>query len=151
MLNMDFKGLLESKPRNQYLLTIIDGYSRFPFVYPCPDTSTSSVIKCLRSLFALYGAPTYIHSDRRTLFISEQLRQFLHRQDGSSKNTTALFGKLFSWLRRIECAQSLTGESLLPESLGAIRTLFCSAMNATPRERSLPFQRRTSRGTLLST
>jgi hypothetical protein len=40
-------------------------------------------------------------------------------------------------------------EDLLPEALYAIRTLLCTATNATPHERFLPYQRRNSAGTSL--
>ena len=63
-LNMDFKGPLKSTNRNIYFLNIVDEYSRFPFVFPCKDVSTQSVIRCLCELFSLFGMPAYVHSDR---------------------------------------------------------------------------------------
>ncbi|MGL4483015.1 MAG: RNase H-like domain-containing protein, partial [Lactococcus garvieae] len=36
-LSMDFKGPLPSSTRNNYLLTIVDEYSRFPFAFACAD------------------------------------------------------------------------------------------------------------------
>ena len=39
-LNIDFKGPLPKSNKNRYILTIIDEYSRFPFAFPCPDTSS---------------------------------------------------------------------------------------------------------------
>ena len=44
-LNVDFKGPLETTNKNKYFLHIIDEWSRFPFVFPCPDVSTKSVIQ----------------------------------------------------------------------------------------------------------
>ena len=63
-LNIDFNGPLPSATQNKYFLTIIDEYSRFPFVFPCPNISSQTVIKCLNQLFSLCGTPGYIHSDR---------------------------------------------------------------------------------------
>lgn len=76
-LNIDFKGPLKSTNRNTYFLNVIDEYSRFPFVFPCKDVSTQSVIECLCQLFSVFGMPAYIHSDRGASFKSEGLCQFL--------------------------------------------------------------------------
>jgi len=46
-LNLDFEGPLQSNSNNNYLLVVIDKYSRFPFVFPCRDMATSTDIKCL--------------------------------------------------------------------------------------------------------
>ena len=40
-ISMDFKGLLPS--RNHYLLTIVNEYSRFPFVFPCPNMTAETL------------------------------------------------------------------------------------------------------------
>jgi len=45
-ISIDFKGPLPSTSQNHYFLTIVDEYSRFPFVYPCADTSSKTVISC---------------------------------------------------------------------------------------------------------
>ena len=76
-LSIDFKGPLPSASRNKYILTIVDEYSRFPFAIPCSDISTSTVIKCLDSVFSLCGMPGYIHSDRGKSFMSEEFINYL--------------------------------------------------------------------------
>ena len=53
-------------------------YSIFPFVYPCEDVSTTTVIKCLNDLFSIFGMSGYVHSDRGTSFMSQELKQYLH-------------------------------------------------------------------------
>ena len=60
-LGIDFKGPLPSATRNTYMLTIVDEYSRFPFVFPCPNMHTKTVIKCLEAVFSLCGMPSFIH------------------------------------------------------------------------------------------
>ena len=42
------------------MLTIIDKYSRFPFIIPCPDVTATTVIQGLCSLFAILGVPASI-------------------------------------------------------------------------------------------
>jgi len=63
-LSVDFQGLLPSNNQNKYFLNVVDEYSRFPFVFPCHDLSTESVIEALTSLSTVYGVPAFIHSDR---------------------------------------------------------------------------------------
>ena len=76
-LNMDFKGLLPSQSRNKYILTVIDEFSRFPFALPCSNMTTGTVIQCLVQLFSNFGISAYIHTDRGTSFMSEELKEFL--------------------------------------------------------------------------
>ena len=51
-LSLDFKGSLQSSTKNHYMLTIIDEYSCFPFVFPCAVIDAKTVISCLKELFA---------------------------------------------------------------------------------------------------
>ena len=69
-------------------MTIVDEYSRFPFVFPCRDLSTECVIKALTSLFTVYGMPAFIHSDRGASFMSRELREFLTSKGVSTSRTT---------------------------------------------------------------
>ena len=75
---MDFKGPLPSSSKNRYILTIIDEYSRFPFAFAGPILEASTVIKCLEQLFAIFGMPNYIHSDRGQSFMTKELNDHLH-------------------------------------------------------------------------
>ncbi|XP_059832284.1 uncharacterized protein LOC132397469, partial [Hypanus sabinus] len=88
-LSVDFKGPLPSTDRNVYFLSVIDEFSRFPFAIPCPDTTATSVIKALRQLFTLFGYPCYIHSDRGSSFMSEELRQYLLARGIATSRTTS--------------------------------------------------------------
>ena len=51
-LNIDLKGPLPSDTQNKYFHTIIDEYTRFPFVVSCPNISSQTVITCLNQLFS---------------------------------------------------------------------------------------------------
>ena len=68
-ISIDFVGPKPSSSRNKFLLTVVDEYSRFPFAFPTPDTSSRSVIKCLAELFSIFGQPSYVHSDRGSHFM----------------------------------------------------------------------------------
>ena len=76
-INIDFRDPLPSSNGNKYFLNIVDEYSRFPFVFPCSDISKSTVIKCLTTLFSLFGMPAFVYSDRGTSFMSHELQAFL--------------------------------------------------------------------------
>ena len=86
---MDFKGPLPSASTNKYILTIVDEYSRFPFVFPCKDVTTQTVIKCLTQLFSIFGMPGYVHSDRGSSFMSKELKDWLLSQKVPSSHTTS--------------------------------------------------------------
>ena len=87
-LNIDFKGPLPSATQNKYFLTIIDVYPTFPFVFPCPNISSQTVIKCLNQLFSLCGTPGYIHSDRGSSFISREIKEHLSQKGIATSRTT---------------------------------------------------------------
>ena len=87
-LSIDFKGSVPSNTPNKYLLVIIDEYSRFSFVFPCRDMTTSTVIECLDKLFTLCGTSVFIHSDKRPAFISHEFTSYLlQRRISSSKSS----------------------------------------------------------------
>ena len=63
-------GPLSSVTKNVYMLTIVDEYSRFPCVYPCPTTDTNTATSCLSQLSSLFGMSSDVHSDRGSSFMS---------------------------------------------------------------------------------
>ena len=159
-LNVDFKGPLKSNNQNTYLLNIIDEYSQFPFVFPCKDVSTQSVIRCLCQLFSLFGMPAYIHSDRGSSFMSGELRQFLLSKGIATSRTTpynpACNGQVEKYngtvWKAITMALKTRGlplthwQDVLPDALHSLRSLLCTVTNCTPHERFFKFERRSSTG-----
>ena len=87
-LNIDFKGPIPSTSHNKYLLTVMDEYSRFPFVFPCKDNSAKTVIACLNSIFVIFGTCSFVHSDRGSAFISTEIRQYLLSKNIAVSTTT---------------------------------------------------------------
>lgn len=66
----------KSKKGNAYILTIVDGYTKYLFVKAVKDTKTSSTIKVLESIFYDFGLPARIISDRGTSFTSASFKSF---------------------------------------------------------------------------
>ncbi|XP_059838259.1 uncharacterized protein LOC132400840 [Hypanus sabinus] len=162
-LIVDFKGPLPSTDRNVYFLSVIDEFSRFPFAIPCPDTTATSVIKALRQLFTLFGYPCYIHSDRGSSFMSEELRQYLLARGIATSRTTSYNPRgngqverenATVWKATLLALKSKglpvsRWQEVLPEALHSIRSLLCTSTNATPHERLFSFPRKSVTGTTL--
>ncbi|KAG8183811.1 hypothetical protein JTE90_027736 [Oedothorax gibbosus] len=164
-LNVDFKGPLPTTTKNRYLLTIVDEYSRFPFAFPCSDISTSTVIKVLTNVFSLFGTPAYIHSDRGTSFMSQELKSFLTSLGVAKSRTTAYNPQGNGQVERyngivwktVLLALNSKGlgterwEETLQPALHSIRSLLCTSTNATPHERMFNHPRRSFNGRSLPT
>jgi len=86
---IDLKGPLPSTSSQRYLSTVVHEYSRFPFAFPCFNVNAQSVIACLTQLFVLFGMPAYIHSDRGSAFLSQELITFLHERGVACSRTSA--------------------------------------------------------------
>ena len=160
-LSLDFKGPLPSTSKHTYMLTIIDEYSRFPFVYPCKDMLTDTVIKCLSDLFSVFGMPSYVHSDRGPSFMSGKLKSYLHSKGIATSNTTKYNppgngqcerynGIIWKAIRLSLYSQNLPvncWESVLPDVLHSLRSLLNTSINCTPHERMFQHNRRSCNGT----
>ena len=164
-LSIDFKGPLPSTSKNRYLLTVIDEYSRFPFAFACTSTNTDSVIQSLTQIFIVFGMPSYIHSDRGTSFLSKEVREYLTNLGIATSRTTPYHpqgngqcerynGIIWKHTLLALASRNLREsqwETVLPEVLHSIRSLLCTATNATPHERLFSYQRRTPSGHSLPT
>lgn len=162
-ISMDFKGPLPSTTRNKYILTVIDEYSRFPFAFACTDMTSSTIVSCLVELFSIFGLPSFVHSDRGSSFMSDELKQFLHNQgiatsrstpynpqsNGQVERLNATLWKSITLCLRSKNLELTQWELVLPEALHSIRSLLCTTTNATPHERMFSHNRRSSAGTSL--
>jgi len=159
-LNIDFKGPLPTTNQNRFMLVICDEYSRFPFAFPCRDVSAKSVVTHLRELFAVFGMPAYLHSDRGSAFMSHELKQFLHSKGIVTSRTTSynpacngqvekLNGTIWRSVNLALKTHKLPincWQDVLPDVLHSIRTLLCTSTNETPHERLFLFHRRSTSG-----
>ena len=153
---IDFKGPVKSNCRNCFLLVVVDEFSRFPFVFPCKNVSSQSVISCLTTLFSLFGLPGYVHSDRGAAFMSRELKNFLHSRGVATSRTTPYhptgnaqckrfnqtIWKTVQLLLKDKNLPEEQWENVLPDALHSIRSLLCTSTNSTPHERFLSFPRK---------
>ena len=164
-INIDFKGPLPTNNGNKYFLMVVDEYSRFPFVFPCPDVSTNTVLKCLTSLFSLVGMRAYVHSDRGASFMSRELREFLSSRGVASSRTTSynpegngqaercngVIWKGVTTSLKSKNPPLKNWQDVLPDVLHSVRSLMCTATNETPHERFFGFSRRSATGASIPT
>ena len=119
--------------------------------------------RCLTELFSIFGLPSYVHSDRGSSFMSEDVKQFFMRHGIATSRTTPYNPRGNSQCERyngiiwktVVLALEDRGLSInawpqvLPDALHAIRSLLCTATNATPHERMFAYERRTASGCAL--
>ena len=74
-VHVDFYGPL---PSGEYLLVLIDRYSRYPAVEIVRSTKASVVIPKFDKIFATHGIPFSITTDNGPPFNSEAYRRYLH-------------------------------------------------------------------------
>ncbi|GBO31034.1 Transposon Tf2-9 polyprotein, partial [Araneus ventricosus] len=76
-LAIDIVGKLPRSVDNQnYILTIVDHYSRYLEAIPIPNTTSNTIIRHLNYYFSRFGLPKYILSDNATYFKSDEIVNF---------------------------------------------------------------------------
>ena len=122
--------------------------------------STPTVIKCLIQLFSFFGMPGFVHSDRGRSLISDELKSFLNSRGVATSRTSAynpqgngqveryngIIWKTVSLALESRGLSTSNWEHVLPDALHSIRSLLCTATNATPHDRLFNYQRRSSSG-----
>ncbi|GBO19224.1 Transposon Tf2-9 polyprotein [Araneus ventricosus] len=77
---IDVVGKLPSSTDNKnFILTIIDHYSRYLEAYPLQNITSRTIINCLNKYFANFGLPKFLITDNATNFISNEMVEFLDR------------------------------------------------------------------------
>ena len=73
-LHIDFFGPV---PSNEYLIVIVDAYSRFPIVEIVRSTNIETVIPKLDSVFAMHGIPNEVITDNGPPFNSHDFNRYM--------------------------------------------------------------------------
>ena len=137
------------------ILTVIDEYSHFPFVFSTKDRSSNTVMNCLKSLFTLFGPPATIHSDRGPEFFSIEFSAFLSHWGIQHSRTTAYHpagngqterynGTIWKTVQSILADRQLPDvawPTVLSEALHCIRSLINTTTGEMPHERFCVFPR----------
>lgn len=123
--------------------------------------TSSTIIKCFSQLFAIFGMPGYIHNDRAQDFLSEEVKSYLHSKGiatsrtsrynpqgngQAEKNNGTIWRSIQLYLKTKDLPLS-AWDNALPDALHSIRSLLCTATNATPHERMFQYSRKSSAGT----
>nr|GEV88428.1 reverse transcriptase domain-containing protein [Tanacetum cinerariifolium] len=74
---IDFMGPFPSSRRNKYILMAVDYLSKWVETKALPTNDARVVVKFLKSLFARFGTPRAIISDRGTHFCNEQFAKVM--------------------------------------------------------------------------
>ena len=132
-LSMDFEARLPSKTKNHYLLTVLDEFSWFLFVFSRNNAGSRTVISCLNSLFSLFGFPAILHSDYAKCLVSKEIKLFLNERGIASSLSSVcnprgnsqcerFNGIIWNTIKLALCTRGLkTSQSgmVIPESLHA--------------------------------
>ncbi|GJY93755.1 reverse transcriptase domain-containing protein [Tanacetum coccineum] len=76
---IDFMGPFPSSRGNKYILVAVDYLSKWVEAKALPTNDARVVVKFLKSLFALFGTPRAIISDRGTYFYNEQFAKVMSK------------------------------------------------------------------------
>ncbi|GJZ50938.1 putative nucleotidyltransferase, ribonuclease H [Tanacetum coccineum] len=86
---LDFMGPFPQSRGNKYILVAVDYVSKWVEAQALPTNDARVVVKFLRSLFARFGVPKALISDKGTHFCNSQLEKALQRYGVTHKLSTA--------------------------------------------------------------
>ncbi|GJU69630.1 reverse transcriptase domain-containing protein [Tanacetum coccineum] len=86
---LDFMGPFPQSRGNKYILVAVDYVSKWVEAQALPTNDARVVVKFLRSLFARFGVPKALISDRGTHFCNSQLEKALQRYGVTHKLSMA--------------------------------------------------------------
>lgn len=75
---LDFKGPL---PSGEYLLVVVDYYSKFTLIEVLKSITASNLSACLRKMFASFGPPVSIRADNGSQINCEEFKAFCREFD----------------------------------------------------------------------
>ncbi|GJX64675.1 reverse transcriptase domain-containing protein [Tanacetum coccineum] len=88
-LGIDFMGPFPSSRGNKYILVAVDYLSKWVEAKALPTNDARVVCKFLKSLFARFGAPRAITSDRGTHFCNDQFAKVMLKYGVTHRLSTA--------------------------------------------------------------
>ncbi|GJT72150.1 reverse transcriptase domain-containing protein [Tanacetum coccineum] len=140
---IDFMGPFPSSRGNKYILVAVDYLSKWVEAKALPTNDARVVVKFLKSLFARFGTPRAIISDRGTHFCNDQFTKVMLKYEVTHRLSTAYHPQISGQvevsnrgLKRI--LERTVGENRaswsdkLDDALWAFRTAFKTPIGCTP-------------------
>lgn len=87
-LAADFHGPLES---GEYMMVVIDEYSRFPIVKILKSIKSETVIQVLKDTFNVFGYPKQLKTDNGPSFQGYEFKTFLYTHNVKHRKITPLW------------------------------------------------------------
>ncbi|GJT29251.1 reverse transcriptase domain-containing protein [Tanacetum coccineum] len=140
---IDFMGPFPSSRGNKYILVAVDYLSNWVEVKALPTNDARVVVKFLKSLFARFGTPRAIISDRGTHFCNDQFAKVMSKYGVTHRLATAYHPQtsgqvevsnrgLKRILERTVGENRASWSDKLDEALWAFRTAFKTPIGCTP-------------------
>lgn len=80
-LHLDHVGpLTETHKQYNHILTVIDAFTKFVWLFPCKSTTTREVLNKLEILQHTFGSPERFITDRGTAFTSNEFQQYCMKE-----------------------------------------------------------------------
>ncbi|GJZ48329.1 reverse transcriptase domain-containing protein [Tanacetum coccineum] len=140
---IDFMGPFPSSRGNKYILVAVDYLSKWVEAKALPTNDARVVVKFLKSLFARFGTPRAIISDRGTYFCNDQFAKVMLKYGVTHRLSTAYHPQtsgqvevsnhgLKRILERTVGENRASWSDKLDDALWAFRTAFKSPIRCTP-------------------
>nr|GEV76167.1 reverse transcriptase domain-containing protein [Tanacetum cinerariifolium] len=140
---IDFMGPFSSSRGNKYILVVVDYFSKWVEAKALPTNDARVVVKFLKSLFARFGTPHEIISDRGTHFCNEQFAKVMLKYGVTHCLSISYYPQtsgqvevsnrgLKRILERTVGENSASWSEKLEDSLWAFRTAYKTPIGCTP-------------------
>ena len=96
-----WKPGVKSRGGNKYVLTLIDGFSKFVQTSAVPNKKAESIAKSLLNFITIFGVPNRIHSDLGREFMNEVLKALFALMGSTQSKTTAYHPQGNAYAERI--------------------------------------------------
>ncbi|GJT51420.1 reverse transcriptase domain-containing protein [Tanacetum coccineum] len=140
---IDFMGSFSSSRGNKYILVAVDYLSKWVEAKVLPTNDARVVCKFLKSLFARFGTPRAIISDRGTYFCNDQFAKVMLKYGVTHQLSTTYHPQISGQvevsnrglkriLKRTVGENRASWSDKLEDALWAFRTVFKTPIRCTP-------------------